>query len=96
MSETLEKLTPEARANPLLEPWLTPFLRLVHIVCEARVARRCSAKLDALATMIEYERDTYDKWLGSPSLILALSRAHFLPVRESFGWGKWCFVGKAL
>src|ERR1700704_6006930 len=25
MSETLEKLTPEARANPLLEPWLTPF-----------------------------------------------------------------------
>src|SRR5712671_4730715 len=26
MSETLEKLTPfEAQANPLLEPWLTPF-----------------------------------------------------------------------
>ena len=80
----------------IVEPWLTPFLRLVHTVCEARVARRCWAKLDALATMIDHERDTYEQWLSSPGLILTLSRAHFVPVRECFGWGKWCFVGKPL
>jgi len=80
----------------LVEPWLTPFLRLVHTVCENSVTRLFSAKLDALATMIEYERDTYERWLSSPGLILTLSRANFLPVRESFGWGKWYFVGKPL
>jgi ubiquinone/menaquinone biosynthesis C-methylase UbiE len=80
----------------LVEPWLTAFLQLAHAVCETRVGRRCSGKLDALATMIEYERETYEQWLESPKEILMLSRAHFLPVKESFGWGKWCFVGKPL
>jgi len=80
----------------LVEPWLTPFLRLVHTVCETRVARRCSAKLDSLGTMIEHERDTYERWLRSPGLILAVARTHFLPIRESFSWGKWSFVGKRL
>jgi len=80
----------------VVEPWLTPFLRLVHKFCEAMMARHFSAKLDSLATMIEYERATYERWLGNPGMILALSRAHFVPVRESFRWGKWSFVGKPL
>ena len=78
----------------LVEPWLTPFLRLAHVVCQTRVARRYSPKVDALATMIEHERGTYEQWLGGAVEILSLSRAHFLPIKESFALGKWSFVGK--
>jgi ubiquinone/menaquinone biosynthesis C-methylase UbiE len=80
----------------LVEPWLTHFLRLTHAVSENRVARRVSAKLDALATMIEYERETYEQWLTHPDLILRLARTHFSVVHESFAWGKWKFVGTPL
>ena len=37
-----------------VEPWLTPFLRCVHVLCEQALSRRLSGRLDALATMIEY------------------------------------------
>jgi ubiquinone/menaquinone biosynthesis C-methylase UbiE len=77
----------------LVEPWLTPFLRFAHLICGNRLARRCSVKLDALATMIRYERRTYEQWLSHPDLILKVSRRHFSPVQESFAWGKWNFVG---
>jgi hypothetical protein len=49
--------------------------------------------MDALATMIQFERRTYEQWLGQPELIKNIARAHFLPVHESFAWGKWNFVG---
>lgn len=80
----------------IIEPWLTPFLKLVHSISAVRLVRRCSAKLDALATMIDYERATYEQWLNQPELILKLARAYFSPVRETFAWGKWMFVGKPL
>jgi SAM-dependent methyltransferase len=80
----------------IVEPWLTPFLKLVHSISAVRLLRRCSPKLDALATMIEYERATYEQWLSKPELILKLARAHFLPLQEEFAWGKWMFVGKPL
>jgi len=80
----------------IVEPWLTPFLKLVHAISGVRLVRRCSAKLDALATMIDYERTTYEQWLNHPELILKLARAHFLPLQEKFAWGKWMFVGKPL
>lgn len=80
----------------IVEPWLTPFLKLVHSVSEVSLARKCSAKLNALATMINYERITYEQWLSQPDLILKLVRAHFSPVRETFAWGKWMFVGRPL
>jgi len=50
-------------------------------------------KLDALATMIEYERRTYEQWLSQPEKISSLARKHFEPLHESFDWGKWNFVG---
>src|SRR5713226_6930164 len=52
-----------------VEPWLTPFLRFVHTVSENPFARRVSNKMDALATMIQFERRTYEQWLGQPGLI---------------------------
>jgi ubiquinone/menaquinone biosynthesis C-methylase UbiE len=76
-----------------VEPWLTPFLRFVHAVSQNSLARRLSNKMDALATMIQFERRTYEQWLTQPDLIRKLVRAHFSPLHESFGWGKWNFVG---
>ncbi len=77
----------------VVEPWLTPFLSLVHWVCTAGVARRLWGKLDAFATMMEHERETYFRWLSQPELILARLRAHFAPEREHVAWGKLTFVG---
>jgi SAM-dependent methyltransferase len=77
-----------------VEPWLTPFLRLVHAVVANPLARRLSVKLDALATMIENERQTYENWLGRAQEISQLARQYFQPEHESFAWGKWNFVGR--
>ena len=76
-----------------VEPWLTPFLKFVHAVSENPLARRLSNKMDALATMIQFERRTYEQWLTQPDLIRKSAHAHFTPVHESFEWGKWNFVG---
>jgi ubiquinone/menaquinone biosynthesis C-methylase UbiE len=77
-----------------VEPWLTPFLKFVHAVSENPLARRLSNKMDALATMIEFEKRTYEQWLTQPGSIIKLARTHFVPLHESFAWGKWNFVGK--
>jgi SAM-dependent methyltransferase len=76
-----------------VEPWQTPFLKLVHSVSENPLARRLSNRMDALATMIQFERRTYEQWLAHPELIKEIARTHFLPLHESFAWGKWNFVG---
>ena len=76
-----------------VEPWRTPFLTLVHFVSEIPIVRRFSNKMDAFATMTEYEIRTYTQWLGQPDVIKRMSRTHFVPVHESFAWGKWSFVG---
>lgn len=38
--------------------WLTPFLRFVHAICVSSSRAAVFGKLDALATMIENERET--------------------------------------
>jgi SAM-dependent methyltransferase len=79
-----------------VEPWLTPFLKFVHAVSGNPLARRFSNKMDALATMIQFERRTYEQWLTHPESITRIARAHFVPIHESFEWGKWNFVGQPL
>jgi SAM-dependent methyltransferase len=78
-----------------VEPWLTPFLKLVHWVSEMSLARALSSKLDALATMIEHERPTYEYWLDQSDLIRRTAEKYFVPVHESISFGKWNFVGRA-
>jgi SAM-dependent methyltransferase len=92
-AEIRRVLTIEGRVL-FVEPWRTPFLSFVHFLAEKRVVRRFSTKLDALATMIEHERQTYEQWLSQPREISALARKYFVPLHESFAWGKWNFVGK--
>jgi hypothetical protein len=43
--------------------------------------------------MIEHERRTYEQWLTNPQEVLRLASAYFSPVKQSFAWGKWSFVG---
>jgi SAM-dependent methyltransferase len=78
----------------VVEPWLTPFLRVVHWTCQRPVARKAWGKLDALATMIEHERATYENWLGRPAEILAMLEREFEPEYRKAAWGKLMFVGR--
>jgi hypothetical protein len=91
-SEMQRVLRKDGRAM-FVEPWCTPFLTLVHFVSEIPVVRRLSNRMDAFATMVENELPTYSQWLMQPELICKMARAHFVPLHESFGWGKWTFVG---
>jgi ubiquinone/menaquinone biosynthesis C-methylase UbiE len=77
----------------LVEPWLTPFLRFVHAVSRNYLARQLSNRMDALASMIQYEQPTYEQWLSQPEIIKKVARTHFVPIHESVAWGKWNFVG---
>jgi hypothetical protein len=76
-----------------VEPWRTPFLTFIHFVSEIPIVRRLSIKMDAFATMTGHEIRTYTQWLGQPELIKKVASAHFMPVHESFAWGKWNFTG---
>ena len=78
----------------LVEPWLTPFLSVVHAVCRIRLARRLFPKLDAFAVMTHYEQHTYEQWLGQPQAILAILSDAFQTQRCSLAWGKCMFVGR--
>ncbi|HEY4119144.1 MAG TPA: class I SAM-dependent methyltransferase [Byssovorax sp.] len=78
----------------IVEPWLTPFLRVVHAVADQPAARRFWRKLDALQTMIDHERRTYEQWLAQPASILALLERRFVVERRVVGWGKLQFVGR--
>lgn len=78
----------------IIEPWVTPFLRLVHAACASRLARRLSIKLDALATMIENELETYKQWLENPNLIRPLLQQTFDQVKIETRWGKIICLGR--
>lgn len=94
LSEAKRVLRPHGRFVAV-EPWLTPFLSFVHAVCEVPLARKAWPKLDALATMNDAERPTYEQWLKRPEEVTRLLTRHFAPDLISAEWGKLLFVGRA-
>jgi len=78
----------------VVEPWLTPFLRVVIFLARYRLPRLIWAKFDALATMIELERATYGNWLRCPGVILNLLKQHFAIEHCDCAWGQLTFVGR--
>lgn len=78
----------------VVEPWLTPFLRFAHALCHVRLVRALSAKVDALATMIENELTTYEQWLHHPHLVRNLLNKHFAAELHTIGWGKLSLVAR--
>ena len=93
LSEAQRVLRPGGRFVAV-EPWLTVFLRLVHVACGLRSLRRAWPRLDALATMNELERDTYQQWLSQPRAILRVLEQRFVPELFRERWGKLLFVGR--
>ena len=77
-----------------VEPWLTPFLRFVHAVLEFQWFRKFYDKGDALAIMIEHERETYERWLSQPTIIRELFDRYFAAEKSRIGWGKIQFTGR--
>ena len=94
LGEMRRVLAPRGRII-VIEPWLTPFLRLVHAICAVDLVRRLVPRLDALATMIEEERVTYERWLNAPAEHLAVFTRHVAPEILSRRWGKIVLVGTA-
>lgn len=78
----------------VVEPWRTPFLRLVHWVGGIPLARACWAKLNALEQMTELELETYEQWLEQPEAILDLLQERFETRTQLIGWGKLNWVGR--
>jgi SAM-dependent methyltransferase len=93
LAEAARVLRPGGRFVAV-EPWLTPFLTLAHAACGVRLLRAVLPKVDDLATMIEYERVTYEQWLGSPEVVSALLHRHFEVETEAKAFGKLSFVGR--
>jgi len=91
LAEVQRVLVPGGRFV-IVEPWLTPFLRVVHGACGLLFARRLSPKLDALAVMIEHERVTYEQWLAQPAMIREQIDRRFATERRWEAWGKLSWV----
>ncbi len=77
----------------VVEPWLTPFLSFVHTVVAMRAVRKIWGRADALAEMIDRERETYERWLGMPRELLEVFDKHFPSANHSTRWGKLCLLG---
>jgi ubiquinone/menaquinone biosynthesis C-methylase UbiE len=77
----------------VVEPWRTPFLDFMHAACERRWLRALWPKLDALATMIEHERETYEDWLSRPAEVLDVLRSIVEPQVLRLSRGKLMMVG---
>ena len=77
----------------VVEPWLTPFLRVVHFLARRSLVRRVSTKFHALQQMIMREQTTYDSWLRQPDKILTMIESRFVTERLIVRTGKLMFVG---
>ena len=92
LAEMCRVLRPRGRLV-IIEPWLTPFLRLVHSVCEQPIARRLFSRVDAPAAMIDEERETYERWLHALQEHLAVFHRYVVPQIMQRRWGKLVLVG---
>jgi SAM-dependent methyltransferase len=78
----------------VVEPWLTPFLHLVHFACRQPWLTRVVPKLDAFATMTRHELATYMRWLARPGPIVDALERRFTTRKRVIGWGKLMYLGE--
>jgi len=77
----------------IVEPWDTPFLRMVHRAAANATLRRLWGKLDAFQVMYDNEQATYDNWRSRPAELLGVIDRYFRPARRRIGWGKLFYLG---
>ena len=77
-----------------VEPWLTPFLRLVHIACRIRFLQAIWPRLDSLNDMITGEYRQYEQWLNHPNLILRSIENYYDVELSVISRGKINYVGR--
>lgn len=77
----------------MVEPWETPFLRLIHFLSERKLIRSISSKFDAFDTMTRYEAKTYFQWLNGSSEVLGLLDKYFSSIYFEKGMRKLFFIG---
>lgn len=73
----------------IVEPWETPFLRLVHAVSRSNLVGKAFPKLRYFHTMVEEEQETYFNWLSKPESIIASLKKRFQVLRTKYSYGKW-------
>ena len=82
----------------ILTAWLAGWWLLVGLGPvsgqQAPPTENKGVKIDALATMTQYEQHTYEQWLSHPQNILEILKKYFHAERLSFRWGKLLFVGR--
>ena len=93
LEEMRRVIRPDGRVI-IIEPWSTPYLRLVHVIAEHPLARRMSNTLDAFAAMTDEERPTYEAWLARAGPIQHAVTAAFEPIAMRRRWGKLVFLGR--
>jgi ubiquinone/menaquinone biosynthesis C-methylase UbiE len=96
LSRTLKEVQRVLRSTGrfwIVEPWQTPFLSCVHAMTNLRPVRKLWGKAEALATMTEREKVTYERWLASPTIIQNLLTENFQTERLRIGWGKLYWSG---
>ena len=94
LGEVKRVLRPGGRLA-IVEPYPTRTLAWIHRISEQKVVRAMSPRLDALATMTERERTTYEPWLQKIPSIRRSIRQAFTPLVDRISWTKWMFVGQA-
>jgi len=92
LSEIKRVLRPTGRFV-MVEPWETPFLRLIHFLSERKLIRAISGKFEAFDTMTRYEAITYFQWINGSSEISALLDKYFNSTYFEKGMGKLFFIG---
>ena len=69
----------------VIEPWNTLFLKLVHAITRQPLARKRFPRLDAFATMVEEEWDTYNQWLTNADVVTECFQRNFSSVEMRTG-----------
>lgn len=92
VSEVRRILRPGGRFV-IVEPWMTPYLRLAILATRIKPLCAVWGKLDAYATMTEREAETYFAWLAKPQAILDILDSAFVTERRRFAFGQLEYVG---
>ena len=93
LDESVRVLRPGGRLL-LVEPWNTPFLRMVHAAAANPLLQKASDKLEAFHQLYVHEQVTYDRWRSHPDVILDMLRERFDTEKCRERWGKLYYLGR--